>query len=372
MRVPFLDLKEQYHSIHSEIAQAITRVLDSGQYILGPEVSAFEEAFARTHNAPHGIAVNNGTSAVHLPLWALGLQRGDEVIVPVNTFIATAEAVVLTGATPVFVDHDEYYNLDVEQTAARIRRRTKALLPVHLYGQPARMDKLAALAERHDLWLVEDAAQAHLATFDGKSIGSWGDATAFSFYPGKNLGAYGEGGAVITHNAELNRRMRLLRDHGSETKYQHVMAGHNYRMEALQAAILNVKLQHLAQWTNLRRAHAARYSELLADCEPIQLPLEHPLSDPVYHLFVIQADRRDNLRDHLEANGIGAGLHYPVPLHMQPAFAQLGYKEGAFPKAEHAAKRILSLPMYPEMRDEQIEFVAKTIRTFYTNGRKSK
>lgn len=370
MRVPFLDLKEQFGTVRPDVMQAVTRVLESTQYILGPEVLAFEKAFAQAHSAPHCVTANNGTSALHLALWALGIWRGDEVIVPVNTFIATAEAVMLTGATPVFVDHDEYYNIDLAQVEAKITARTKAIMAVHLYGQPARMDVLQQVARKHNLFLIEDAAQAHLATFDGKPIGSWGDATGFSFYPGKNLGAYGEGGAVITHSLETDRQMRLLRDHGSESKYQHTVSGHNYRLEALQAAILNVKLTHLPDWTAKRRTNAALYNELLRDSSQIQLPQEHPSAKSVYHLFVVQADDRDGLKAYLESKEIGTGLHYPRPLHVQPAFARLGYKQGAFPIAERSAARILSLPMYPELRAEQIEFVARTIREFYAaNGR---
>ncbi|HWF43954.1 MAG TPA: DegT/DnrJ/EryC1/StrS family aminotransferase [Candidatus Kapabacteria bacterium] len=365
MTVPFLDLKNQYSSIQSEIAGAITRVLDSGQFILGPEVKRFEERFARAHHATDAIATNNGTSALHLALWALGVKSGDEVILPVNTFIATAEAIVLCGAKPVFVDCDEYYNIDVEQVERRISQRTKAIIPVHLYGQPARMDALRHIAGRYQIALVEDAAQAHLATFDGESVGASSRAACFSFYPGKNLGAYGEGGAVITNDPDLAKQMRLLRDHGSETKYQHIVAGHNYRLEALQAAILNVKLEYLESWTRLRRNHAARYRELLHGCPNIHLPKEHSLATSVYHLYVVQADHRDRLQEHLTAAGIGTGLHYPVPLHLQPCFASLGYKEGAFPRAETSVKRLLSLPMFPELTDEQIQFVAESILNFY-------
>lgn len=370
MHVPFLDLKQQYQTIRGEVTDAVQRVLDSGQFIMGPEVQSFERAFAAAHQAPHAVTVNNGTSALHIALWALGVGPGDEVIVPVNTFIATAEAVVLTGATPVFVDHDEYYNIDVAELASRVRGNTKAVMPVHLYGQPARMDAIAEVTKRHELTLIEDAAQAHLATFNGKPVGSWGDATGFSFYPGKNLGAYGEGGATITHRDEINATMRLLRDHGSETKYNHVVSGHNYRLEALQASILNVKLKYLPQWTALRRAHAARYSELLSDCPGIELPKEHSSAKSVYHLFVIQADDRDKLREFLDKKEISTGLHYPVPLHLQPAFKDLGNKEGTFPNAERSAKRIVSLPMYPELRDEQIEYVAACVREFYGGGGK--
>ena len=365
MRVPFLDLKTQYSRIKPEIGEAIERVFDSGQFILGPEVRSFEERFAREHRAAHTIATNNGTSALHLALWAIGVERGDEVILPVNTFIATAEAILLCGATPIFVDHDEYYNIDTEQVEGRITLRTKAIVAVHLYGQAARMDALKQIADRYGIALIEDAAQAHLATFDDRFVGSWGNATAFSFYPGKNLGAYGEGGAVITNDSALLEKMLLLRDHGSKSKYQHVVAGHNYRLEALQAAILNVKLQHLEEWTASRRQYATQYGKLLSDCPFIQIPKEHSQVKSVYHLYVIQADNRERLLEYLDRADIGTGLHYPVPLHLQPCFAYLGYKEGAFPCAEASAKRILSLPMFPELTEAQVEYVAESIANFY-------
>jgi dTDP-4-amino-4,6-dideoxygalactose transaminase len=367
MHVPFLDLKAQYSTIKSEIGEAVTRVLDSGQFILGPEVQRFEEGFAHLHSANHAIATNNGTSALHLALWAMGISRDDEVILPVNTFIATAEAVLLCGARPVFVDHDEYYNIDVEQVESRITRRTKAIIAVHLYGQPAKMDALKRITDRHGIAILEDVAQAHLATFEGKSVGAWSHAACFSFYPGKNLGAYGEGGAVITNDSALNHKMRLLRDHGSESKYQHVVAGHNYRLEALQAAILNVKLKYIEAWTASRRRHAEEYNQMLHDCHQIQLPKEYSQAKSVYHLYVIQAADREGLREHLERATIGTGMHYPVPLHQQPCFAYLGYKGGAFPRAEASAKRILSLPMFPELTEAQIKYVAENIRNFYNS-----
>ena len=368
MRVPFLDLKAQYSTIKTEIAEAIARVLDSGQFILGPEVQRFEEDFASWHHAEHAIATNNGTSALHLALWAMGIGRGDEVILPVNTFIATAEAVLLCGATPIFIDHDEYYNIDTEQVESRITQRTKAIIAVHLYGQPARMDALKHIADRYGIALLEDAAQAHLATFGGKSVGALSQAACFSFYPGKNLGAYGEGGAVITNDSALATKMRLLRDHGSESKYRHIVAGHNYRLEALQAAILNVKLQYIEEWTASRRRHAEEYNQMLRDCPHIQIPKEHALAKSVYHLYVIQAADRDGLREHLERANIGTGLHYPVPLHQQPCFAYLGYKEGAFPRTEASANRIVSLPMFPELTEMQLQYVAESVCNFYDKG----
>jgi dTDP-4-amino-4,6-dideoxygalactose transaminase len=365
MRVPFLDLKLQYQSIREEIAGAVQRVLESSQYILGPEVTAFEEAFALAHGATHGIATNNGTSALHLALWALGIKRGDEVILPANTFIATAEAVLLCGATPIFVDHDEYYTLDAEDVERKITRRTRAIMAVHLYGQVADMTEIASIARRHGVMLIEDAAQAHLASLDGKIAGAWGKATGFSFYPGKNLGAYGEAGAVLTEDAALAEKMRRIRDHGSEKKYWHTITGHNYRLEALQGAILGVKLKHLEAWTNARQNRAAEYETLLSDLPEIILPKVRDGARHVYHLFVIQCKERDKLREFLEQREIATGLHYPIPLHLQPCFRNLGYKEGAFPRAERAAGRILSLPMYPELTSEHIAFVASSIREFY-------
>jgi dTDP-4-amino-4,6-dideoxygalactose transaminase len=295
----------------------------------------------------------------------MGVGRGDEVIVPVNTFIATAEAVQLAGATPVFVDHDEHYGIDVERLSSVIRKRSRVVLPVHLYGQPADMPAIARLAGQKGLRIVEDAAQAHLARIDGKSIGSWSDATCFSFYPGKNLGAYGEAGAVLTGDAEFARRMRLLRDHGSETKYMHVVSGYNYRLEAIQGAILRVKLRYLAKWTERRQANAALYSGLLRSVPEVSVPAVRAGAEHVYHLYVIQADRRDALKDHLASKKIDTGLHYPVPLHRQKAFESLGYKEGAFPVAEASARRILSLPMFAELTAEQIQYVAESIAEFY-------
>jgi dTDP-4-amino-4,6-dideoxygalactose transaminase len=372
MRIPFLDLKTQYTSIRVEIAEAIQRVLDSTQYILGPEVAAFEESFASAHGASHCVATNNGTSALHLALWALGIKSGDEVILPVNTFIATAEAVLLCGATPIFVDHDNYYAIDAEEVERRITRRTRAIMAVHLYGQLADMPELSSIAKRNGLMLLEDAAQAHLASLDGKRSGAWGKATGFSFYPGKNLGAYGEAGAVLTEDPALAEKMRRIRDHGSENKYWHTIAGHNYRLEALQGAILNVKLKYLQSWTEARQHHAAEYAERLVGIPEISLPKVRDAAGHVYHLYVIQAKDRDKLREFLEKREISTGLHYPVPLHLQPCFRNLGYKEGAFPRAERAAGRILSLPMYPELTSEQIAFVADSIREFYaTQGAKS-
>lgn len=365
MVVPFLDLKGQYAAIEHEILAKVAEILRSGSYVMGPYVQAFEQEFAQAHQAPHCLAVNNGTSALHLALWAAGVGHGDEVIVPANTFIATAEAVSLCGATPVFVDHDDHFNIDVEHLEQSITSKTRAIIPVHLYGQPADMQRIREIADRHKLLLIEDAAQAHLAKDDGKFVGSWGDATCFSFYPGKNLGAYGEGGAVITRDAELHRKMKILRDHGSEAKYNHLVPGHNYRLEALQCGILSVKLQYLQRWTEGRRNVAAQYAEALADL-PLRLPRVRSGAEPVWHLYVVLAQERDKLQHYLTEKGIGTGLHYPVPLHLQRAYKELGYQEGSFPRSEESAKQLLSLPMYPEMTREHVERVAQVIREFYS------
>lgn len=365
MVVPFLDLKSQYSKIESEILSKVTEILRSGSYIMGPYAQKFEEEFAAAHQAKYCLAVNNGTSAIHLALWAAGIGPGDEVLVPANTFIATAEAVSLCGATPAFIDHDDYFNIDPTLIESAITSKTKAIIAVHLYGQPAQMQKLRQICDAHRLVLIEDAAQAHLARDGGKFIGSWGDATCFSFYPGKNLGAYGEGGAVITNDPELLHKMKILRDHGSETKYNHVVPGHNYRLEALQCGILSVKLQYLPQWTEGRRRVAAAYGELLKDL-PIETPKIRQGTEPVWHLYVIKAHDRDKLQNYLTEKGIGTGLHYPVPLHLQRAYASLGYQAGSFPRSEENAHKLLSLPMFPEMTDEQIESVVHYIREFYS------
>lgn len=364
MAVPFLDLKTQYAAIKDEIAQAINTVLDSGQYILGPENAAFEEEFAKAHNAKYCLTVNNGTSAIHLALWALGIGNGDEVLVPVNTFIATAEAVLLAGATPVFVDNDAFFNMDADQLAGAMTEKTKAILPVHLYGQPAQMDRIASFAKEFNLMVVEDAAQAHLAKYQGRSIGSWGAATCFSFYPGKNLGAYGEGGAIITNDESVAYRAKLIRDHGSETKYEHVIAGHNYRLEAMQSAILRVKLRHLPAWTEQRRAIARQYSEAFASIPQLSAPKVREGAEPVWHLYVIETENREALKDHLTAKGIGTGLHYPNPLHRQKALAEY-VTNHTYPNAEASARKLLSLPMYPEMTTSQTESVITSVREFF-------
>lgn len=365
MQVPFTDLKMQNDLIKDEAISSITNIIENSSFILGKYVTDFEEAFANAHDAKHCIAVSSGTDANHLALWANGIKEGDEVIMPANTFIATAWGATLCGAVPVFADcHPESYNIDPEKIEEKITEKTKAIVAVHLYGQSANMDALKDISDRHNLILIEDAAQAHLAEYKEKKAGSLSTVASFSFYPGKNLGAFGEGGAVTTNVDELARKIRMLRDHGSERKYHHEYYGHNYRMEAVQGAVLNLKLMHLKKWTEKRRAAARKYSELLKDTEEIILPLEMEYGKHVYHLYVIQFAEREKLQNYLTSCGIGTGLHYPVPLHMQKCFFDLNYKISDFPVSEKLASQCLSLPMFPDISTEQIEYVCDKIKHF--------
>jgi dTDP-4-amino-4,6-dideoxygalactose transaminase len=376
--IPFVDLQAQYRAIKREVDEAIGRVVESAVFVLGREVEAFEEAFAAYLGAKFCVGVNSGTAAIQLAVTACGVGAGDEVLVPANTFFATAEAVSTAGATPVFVDADPVsYNIDPDKIEAAITPRTRAIIPVHLYGQAADLDRIFEIAARHNLAVIEDAAQAHGSLYKGRRVGALGRAGCFSFYPGKNLGAYGEGGAVVTDDPEVARRVRLLRDHGSERKYRHDIVGYNFRLEAIQGAVLNVKLKYLDGWNDLRRAHAARYRELLSglssngggDAEAtmggaLTLPQELPYARHIYHLYVVQTEARDGLQKHLTAASIQTGIHYPVPVHLQPAYASLGHRAGDFPVTESQAARILSLPMFPELTGAQIERVAEAVRAF--------
>jgi dTDP-4-amino-4,6-dideoxygalactose transaminase len=362
MAVPFLDLKIQYQTIKDEVTPAIQDVIENASFVLGKAVADFETQFKREHNVRHCFGVSSGTDGNHMALWGLGIGPGDEVIIPANTFIATAWGATLCGATPVFVDCDRRsYNIDPDKVEEKITSRTKAIVAVHLYGQPADMDPLTAIARRHGVFLVEDCAQSHIAEYKGQRVGGLSDASSFSFYPGKNLGAYGEGGAVATNDDALARKFKMIRDHGAERKYDHEIQGHNYRMEGIQGAVLGVKLKHLAAWTEARRRHADLYSRLLKGIPAITTPVEMPYAKHVYHLYVIRTPHRDRMQKHLEGKGIGTGLHYPIPLHMQKVFSGLGYKPGDFPVAEQLGSECLSLPMYPELTDEQIVHVCHTL-----------
>ena len=362
MQIPFVDLKRQYFSIKDEIMTAVGRVFASGEFGLGVEVSAFEEEFGAFCGVPYCIGVNSGTSALHLALLAAGVGPGDEVITTPWTFVATVAAIEYTGATPVLVDIEPgTYTIDPSRIESAITPRTRIILPVHLYGHPADMDPIVDLANRKGLMVIEDAAQAHGAEYRGRRCGSIGDLGCFSFYPGKNLGAYGEGGLVTTKHADFARRIRMLRDWGAEKKYQHEIKGYNFRMEAVQAAILRVKLRHLEDWTANRRARAALYGGFLS-AAPVVLPLEKPGNRHVYHIYAIRTGHRVELIQLLQAAGIRTGIHYPYPVHLLPAYANLGYRAGDFPNSEAAAKQELSLPMFPELTDIEIDSVARIVR----------
>lgn len=359
--VPFVDLKAQYHSIKTEIDTSIMRVLESGQFVLGEEVAAFETEFAAYCQTQHAIGVNSGTSALHLALLAAGIGSGDEVITVPFTFVATVAAILYSGARPVFVDIEpRSFTMDVSQIEAVITPATKAILPVHLYGQPADMDPIVEIARHYRFTVIEDASQAHGAEYKGRRAGSLGDLGCFSFYPGKNLGAYGEGGAVVTNNLDYSRTILMLRDWGAERKYQHVLKGYNYRLESLQGAILRVKLRYLEAWIEARRDHAARYDELLAGSS-VQTPMAMPYARHVYHVYAVRTPQRDALQKTLQAQGVQTGIHYPIPVHLLPAYADLGHHAGDFPCSEQAANDMLSLPMYAELTQDGINQVASVI-----------
>ena len=364
MNVPYFDLSAQIKAFRPELEAAIARCLDSGAFCLGPEVKQFEAEFAAFCGAGHCVAMNSGTSALHIAMRLLDLGPGDEVITTPFTFIATSWAIVYTGARPVFVDVEERtLNLDPGKVEQAVTPRTKALLPVHLYGHPCDLAPLMEIAQRRNLPVVEDAAQAHGALYRGKPVGTFGVMSAFSFYPTKNLGACGEGGALVTDRADLAARARSLREHGSSARYLHDETGYNYRMEGIQGAVLRAKLPHLAEWNLARRRIAHWYHTLLADT-PLTLPAEAAQVESVYHLYTVRHPSRDRLKVYLESCGIGSAVHYPHPLHLQKCFAHLGYRAGAFPNAERAARECLSLPMYPNLTDEQIASVATAIHDF--------
>lgn len=356
--IPFVDLKAQYATIKDEIAVAIQRVLDSCAFTLGPDVAALEEEFAAYCQAKYAIGVNSGTSALHLALLAAGVGPGDEVITVPHTFVATASAVHYCHAKPVFVDIDpRWFTMDPARIEAAITPRTKAILPVHLYGQMADMDPIAEIARRRGLVLIEDACQSHGAEYKGRRAGGIGDFGCFSFYPGKNLGAYGEAGMVVTNSAEHARTLRMLRDWGAEKKYEHLLKGYNYRMEGIQGAVLRVKMKYIEAWTGARRAHAALYDQLLAG-SGIATPQARPDSRHVYHIYAVRTTQRKAWMQALQEQGIHTGIHYPSPVHLLPAYADLGYKAGDFPHSEQAANEVISLPMYAELTAGQCEEVA--------------
>lgn len=368
MKVPFVDLKIQYQAIRDEVKGEIDRVLESTQFILGTNVAEFEKEFAAYCGTKFAVGVASGTDALLLALEALHIGPGDEVITVVNTFIATAASIADTGARPVFVDIDsKTYNLDCNQIEAKLSKKTRAIIPVHLYGQPADISPIMEIARRKKLAVIEDAAQAHGATYQGKRAGSIGNIGCFSFYPSKNLGAYGDAGAVTTDDADICARVRLLRDHGREGKYSHSVCGHNSRLDEIQAAVLRIKLRRLDAWNKRRQEIAGLYSKLLKGLPQVTAPEKLPGASHVYHVYVIRCRQRDELQQWLASKEISTGIHYPIPLHQQKAFASLGHVKGDFPVAEKTASEIISLPMYSEMGDDAVEYVCHQIRNFYTD-----
>jgi dTDP-4-amino-4,6-dideoxygalactose transaminase len=365
--IPFGDLRLQYDAIKTELDQAVQSVLDDGWFILGKNVSAFEAEFATYCGASYAIGVGNGTDALQLALMACEVGHGDEVITSPLSATFTALAISAVGAVPTFVDIDpQTYNIDPSRLEATIGPRTKAVIPVHLYGQPADMDPILAIARKHKLLVIEDAAQAHGAAYKGRQAGTLGDAGCFSFYPSKNLGAFGDGGMVVTDDPDLAERIRMLRNGGQQTRYDHQLLGINSRLDELQAAILRVKLRYLERWNERRRHIAALYSALLCESNEVEPPVEVPGVKHVYHLYVIRSERRDNLQAHLQQQGIQTGIHYPTPIHLQGAYRWCNQGPGSFPVAERCAREVLSLPIYPELTDAQVRRVAKHVTDWHT------
>jgi dTDP-4-amino-4,6-dideoxygalactose transaminase len=363
-KIPYLDLAAQIRGLRKEIDAALARTLDNCSFCLGPDVSQFEKDFAQFCGAKHGLGFNSGTSALHVAMKLLNVGEGDEVITTPHTFVATSWAISYVGAKPVYVDIDDAtFNLNPALIERAITPRTKAVMPVHLYGQPFEVDKILAICQKHKLPLIEDAAQSHGAKYKGKVVGTFGAMSCFSFYPGKNLGACGEGGALVTNDDNFAARARSLREHGSTVRYYHDEIGFNYRMEGFQGAVLGVKLPHLNQWTRERQRVAKRYTELLAGT-PLQLPHQASFAESAWHLYVVRHAKRDELKKYLDDNGVGCAVHYPVPLHLQKAYAHLGHKPGDFPVTEKAARECLSLPIYPELTEAQIARVVEVIKKF--------
>jgi len=368
MKVPMLDLSEQYQGLRTEVLEVLDQVMSSSQFILGSNVKKLEADVAKFSNVPHGIGCGNGSDAIHIALQALNVGPGDEVITTPFTFFATGGAIVRAGATPVYVDIDPVtFNIDPAKVEEAITEKTKAILPVHLYGQMADMEALAKIAEKHNLVIVEDAAQAIGARQNGKSVGEMGSAATYSFFPTKNLGAYGDGGMIVTNNDEAAEKMRVIRVHGSKPKYYHHVLGYNSRLDEMQAAILNIKFPHLEKWSELRREKAATYTHLLKESvgDLVQTPVEVEGNYHVFHQYTIRVEKRDELQAFLKEQGVATMIYYPLPLHVQPVFQNLGYKEGDLPLAEKAAKEALSLPMFPELKQEQQEYVVAKIAEFF-------
>ncbi len=366
MNVPFIDLKAQLPQIRSEIEERFSKIIDNTAFVCGKEVQEFEETFSELHGVQYTTGLSSGTDGNHLAMLCSEIGMGDEVIVPVNTFIATAEAVSHSGAIPVFVDIDEKtFNIDVNKIEEKITPHTKAINAVHLFGQPADLKPIKEIAEKNNLFVIEDAAQAHLAEYNRIRVGGIGHIASWSFYPGKNLGAWGEAGALTTNNEEMYLKAKKFRDHGSGKKYYHDLIGFNYRMSEFQAAVLNVKMKYIREWTKMRRMNAEEYNTRLREVEQVIKPSELQSAKHVYHLYVVRVNDREKLQNFLKENEIATGLHYPIPLHLTQAYAFLGCKKGDFPVAEKLANEILSFPMYPELAKEQIEYVCEKIKAFY-------
>lgn len=366
MIVPFVDLKKQYDLIGREVIQKIQKVLESTSFILGKEVEKFEQEFADYCGVKYGIGVGSGTDALLLSLKALEIEDGDEVITVPNTFTATVDAIVRSGAIPIFIDiDDETYCIDISKIEGKITKKTKAIIPVHLYGHPAEMEAILDIARRYNLIVIEDACQAHGAEYKGEKVGSIGNIGCFSFFPAKNLGAYGDGGVVITNNEELAQKVKMLRNYGQRKKYFHEFVGFNSRLDELHAAVLRIKLKSLDENNRKRRDNAEKYCEFLSDLTEISIPREKDFVKHVYHLYIIRCENRDELQDYLNSKGISTGLHYPLPVHLQRAYQYLGYKKGHFPITEKYAKKIISLPMFPELTEKQIEYVCNNIKEFF-------
>ena len=368
-KVPFLDLKAHHAPLRAEFDQAIGEVIDSGAFAGGPFVAQFENEFAAFCGSRHAIGLGNGTDALWLALLACGIGPGDEVITVPNTFMATAEAITYSGASPVFVDVDQHtYTMDPALLEKARTPRTKAVIPVHLFGQVADMDPILSFGRKHGLFVIEDAAQAHGAEYKGRKAGSLGDAGCFSFYPGKNLGAFGEAGAVVTNDDKLQEKIRILRDHGQVRKYYHSMVGWNARMDAIQAAVLRIKLRHLEQANHRRRVHASQYDRLFQGLEEVKSPFEAAYGRHVYHIYPIRVRERNEIMRLLQEKGIGCGIHYPVPIHLQEAYRGLGYGRGAFPVSEQTCAEFISLPMFPELTQTQVKLVVDSVGESLTAG----
>jgi dTDP-4-amino-4,6-dideoxygalactose transaminase len=367
LNIPLVDLKSQLDSIRDEVNEAINSVVENTAFILGKEVELFENEFAQYIGTDYCVGVGSGTEALHLALRALGIGNGDEVITAPNSYIATALAISYVGAKPIFVDIDpQTNNIDPDKIEEIINPNTKAIIPVHLYGHPAEMEPIAEISRKHNLKIIEDAAQAHGAEYKGRKVGTFGDISCFSFYPGKNLGAYGDGGAIVTNNEEYAIKVRTLRNYGESKKYYHEEIGYNCRLDAVQAAILRVKLKYLDKWNQNRLDNSKNYNKYLKDL-PIKTPVDKEYVKNVYHLYVIHVKNRDKVLEFLRSKGVFASIHYPIPIHLQNAYEDLGYKKGDFPITEKYAQEIISLPMFPELKEDQIQYITETLESYISN-----